>query len=89
MQIQEIFLKASEFYGENGFFDLEDKEFEFLLNRIINLNNKKILSSREIKEAKGMFAIFLYSDKEICLKNLNLNKRMEALLKKVLFEFCG
>lgn len=88
MQVQEIFLRATEFYGDNGYFNLEDEEYKFLLKEIKNLNEKCTLSELEEMRIKGMFAILLYAEKESCIETLNLNNAMEKLFEEVYSEFC-
>lgn len=88
MQVQEIFLRATEFYGDNGYFNLEDEEYKFLLKEIKDLNEKTTLSKLEEMHIKGVFAILLYADKESCLETLNLNDAMKKLFEEVYSEFC-
>lgn len=88
MQVQEIFLRATEFYEDNGYFNLKQEEYEFLLNEIKDLNTKAILSEIEEMHIKGVFAILLYAGKESCIETLNLNNTLKVLFKKVNFEFC-
>lgn len=88
MQVQEIFLRASEFYEDNGYFNLEKEEYEFLINQIKSLNDKVTLSELEKMQVKGIFTILLYADKEDCIKKLKLNDALQSLFKKVYSEFC-
>ena len=88
MQVQELFSKATEFYGDNGYFKLEDEEYKFLLKEIKDLNEKTILSKLEEMRIKGVFAILLYAEKESCIETLNLNNVMKKLFEKVYSEFC-
>lgn len=88
MQVQEIFLRATEFYGDNGYFNLENEEYEFLLKEIKNLNEKSTLSKLEEMHIKGVFAILLYADKESCIETLDLNDALKKLFEEVYSEFC-
>lgn len=88
MQVQELFSKATEFYGDNGYFKLEDEEYKFLLKEIKDLNEKTTLSKLEEMRTKGVFAILLYAEKESCIETLNLNNVMKKLFEKVYSEFC-
>ena len=83
MQVQEIFLRATEFYGDNGYFNLKQEEYEFLLNEIKNLNEKATLSKLEEMHIKGVFAILLYAEQESCIETLNLNNVLKTLFEKV------
>ena len=88
MQIQKTFMKASESYEENGFFYLKETEFDLLIKKIRELNQIKNLSSLQILEAKGIFTILFYAEKEDSVENQHLNKKMRSLFEEVKNEFC-
>ncbi len=88
MQIQEIFLNASETYEENGYFELKQEELDFLLNRFNELNQNNELNSLQVMEAKGIVAILLYGEKEDCIRKMHLSKKMQEVFKEVYNEFC-
>lgn len=89
MQVQEIFLNASESYGENGSFELTHDELDFLLNRFNELNQNGMPESQQIQEAKGIITILLYAEKEGCITNLDLSSKMKDIFEKVYNEFCA
>ena len=88
MQVQKIFFKASESYGENGTFDLNPSELDFLLKRFNDLNQHNVMSTQQIMEAKAIISILLYADEENYLKDLKLTLIMQDIFKKVYNEFC-
>ena len=89
MQVQEIFLNASESYEENGSFELSQNELDFLLNRFTELNQNGMPKSLQIQEAKGIVTILLYAEKEDFITNLELSSKMRELFEKVYNEFCA
>ena len=62
MQVQEIFLNASESYEENGSFELSQNELDFLLNRFTELNQNGMPKSLQIQEAKGIVTRIMLLD---------------------------
>ena len=88
MQVHKLFIRATEEYGDNGCFELEEKEQDFLKAQIKILNQKTYLSDNEVSEAKGIFAILLYADKENSVETLNLNQSLKKLFDEVYSEFC-
>lgn len=89
MEVQEIFLTASECYEENGSFELSQSELDFLLNRINDLNQHDTLESIQVREAQGIMTILLYAGKEWCITSLKLSSEMRKIFKKICFEFCS
>ena len=88
MQVQNIFIRASEEYEENGFFDLNEQEFSFLKERFEFLNQNNNLTFRQGLEVKGIIAILLYADKEDYIRSMHLSEKVANFFEEVYNEFC-
>lgn len=89
MQIQEIFLRASEEYEESGFFELAQSDYDFLISRLYVLNQKNKLSDFDQKEVQGIWTILLYAERDGDVEKKQLKMSVMALYKKVYLEFVG
>lgn len=89
MQVQDIFLDASEFYEEEGYFELQQDEYDFLMSRLMELNTIEKLNSKQRLEIKGIMAIFIYAERCEDVENKGLNRNIIKLFKEVRDEFCG
>lgn len=89
MQTQKIWFKATEAYEENGFFELQQEELDFLLNRLKELNQKNELNSLQMMEVKGIAAILLYGEKEDYIEKDHLRKTIQEAIIDVCNQFNG
>ncbi len=88
MNIQELFLNATEAYEEEGHFDLSQDDFNSVMNRLTELNRVR-LNDKQKMEAKGIGAILFYANKTSEVDTRFFSPKLLECFKSIEEEFKG